>query len=100
MEVRIDSEKYNAFLKRREIKFTIEHPRAGTPKLYDVRKALASKLSSELEKHCIMKMGTKTGTHLSVGEAEVYDDESAAKTVVPKDILKRNEPTRRKKEEG
>jgi ribosomal protein S24E len=100
MDVRIDQERYNALLKRREVKFTVEHPRSGTSSLNEARTTLASKLNVALEKTYIIKLTTKTGTHLSVGEAEIYDDESIAKKLVPEHILKRNTPTRRKKEEA
>lgn len=99
MDVRIDQERYNALLKRREVKFTVEHPRSGTSSLNEARNALASKLNVALEKTYIIKLTTKTGTHLSVGEAEIYDDESIAKRLVSEHILKRNASTRRKKEE-
>lgn len=99
MGVRIDQERYNAILKRREVRFTVEHPRLGTSSLNEARNTLASKLNVALEKTYVIKLTTKTGLHLSVGEAEIYDDESIAKKLVPKHILKRNASTRRKNEE-
>jgi len=98
MDIKIDRERYNALLKRKEIKFSVEHPKSSTATLYEIRKTLASKLNAEIGKTYVIRLLTKTGTHLSIGEAEIYDDESTAKNLVPHHILERNEPTRRKKE--
>jgi len=102
MEVKIISEKKNLLLKRREVQFHIDHNQQGsTPPRLEVGKALATALKTNTDMVFVKKLETKTGTHLAVGVANVYDSLEQAKLIEPEYILKRNMPPPEKpKEEG
>ena len=94
MEIKKTSEKYNPLLKRREVSFLINHASLGTPKLFEVRKALATMYSVVDEDVYITKINTLTGTNQTRGKAEVYDNPERTKQLVPKHIQSRNMSTR------
>ncbi len=100
MEVKIISKKDNPLLKRLEAGFRIEQGlQAKTPVRLEVKKALAIELKTNEDLVFIKRMRTLTGTHTTVGMANVYEDENQAKSVEPEYILKRNKPPEQKKEE-
>jgi len=96
MEITPTRDIYNPVLRRREVTFFVNHGVAATPRLYDVRKLLASRYGSGEELVYIRKFETLTGTTRAVGEAEVYDSVEDARILVPKHIVARNLPDRRK----
>ena len=96
MEIKKTSDKYNQLLGRREITFFIEHYSEGTPKLYDVRKALAQVYGKDEDSVYVIKLKTSTGTNKTIGEAEIYDKSERAQSVIPKHIQLRNSPDRGK----
>lgn len=87
--------KTNPLIGRREIAFEIRE--SSTPRRSEVRRELANLLKSDLEKVWVKRMETKTGTHLTIGLAHVYNDESRAHEVEPEHTLRKNtvkeEPT-------
>ena len=91
---------YNPVLKRREITFYVEHMTATTPKLYDMRKQVAVKYSTDEGLVFIRSLRTSTGTSKAVGEVEVYDSVEDVRILVPQHILARNQPERQKTKEG
>lgn len=100
MEIKIISEKENPLLKRKEIFFQLEHGQTGsTPPRLEVRKAVAIELKKDAALVFVKKLETKTGTHLAVGTANVYDSVEHAKSVEPEYIVKRNTPPEKPKEE-
>lgn len=105
MEIKVVSEKHNPLLKRREVLFEIDHKQTGgTPRRFEVRKALAKLLNVELDLVYVKKFSTKTGTMSAVGTANVYQSAEQAKLVEPKYIILRNappeKPEEKKAEEG
>ncbi|MEM2921073.1 MAG: 7-cyano-7-deazaguanine synthase [Candidatus Bathyarchaeia archaeon] len=96
MEIHIRRDFFNPLLRRREISFLVGHDSSPTPKLYDVRKAIASRYGVQEEVVYIRKLKTLTGTTMTSGEAEVYDSEEDAKTILPTYIIARNMVDRRK----
>lgn len=93
MEIKIVSDKENPLLKRREIHFRVKHGQTGsTPPRLQVRNAIASALKVKIDFVFVKKMKTKTGKHIAVGLANIYDSTDQAKLVEPEYIMKRNEP--------
>ncbi|MEM1589473.1 MAG: 30S ribosomal protein S24e [Candidatus Bathyarchaeia archaeon] len=99
MEIKILSDNDNVLLKRREVVFQVEHDQTGsTPPRSEVKNALVRVLGKDANLIFIKKLETKTGTHVAVGFANVYDSMKQAKLIEPKYILNRNLPS--KKTEG
>jgi small subunit ribosomal protein S24e len=100
MEIKILAENENQLLKRREVTFQVEHDQTGsTPPRLEVKNALAKLLKKDANLVFIKKLETKTGTHVAVGLANVYDSMEQAKLIEPEYIIKRNMPPEKPKEE-
>jgi small subunit ribosomal protein S24e len=100
METKILSEKENPLLKRKEVDFQVDHSQTGnTPSRLEVRKAVATALKKDADLVFVKKMKTKTGSHIAVGLANVYDSVEQARLIEPKYIFKRNAPPEKPKEE-
>jgi ribosomal protein S24E len=100
VEVKILSEKKNSLLKRREISFEVEHTQTGsTPPRLEIRKAVATALKTDADSVFVKKLETKTGTHVAIGVANVYDSIEQAELIEPEYIFKRNVPAEKPKEE-
>ena len=101
MQVKIDSTKDNALLKRKEVGFTIvSGPKEKTPQRLEVKKAVAIELQTGDDVVFIKRMRTKTGTSTTAGVANVYKSVNQAKIVEPDYIRKRNSPPEKPKEEA
>ncbi len=101
MELKIISKKDNPLLKRKEVQFQIEHgPNGKTPARLDVKRSIASELQVKDTLVFIKRMHTKTGTNISVGEANAYESAEQAKRIEPDYIIKRNSPPEKPKEEA
>lgn len=92
MRIEITSQKRNDLLNREEVVFKILHERAGTPPRFKVREAVADTLKADLEKVYIKRLETKTGSMVTVGEANIYDSAEDAMRLEPKHIILRNKP--------
>lgn len=91
MEIEIISDKENPLLKRREVHFRVKHEQTGsTPPRLEVRNAVASALKVKVNFVFVKKFKTKTGKHIAVGLANVYDSADQARLVEPEYIIKRN----------
>ncbi|MEM4732996.1 MAG: 30S ribosomal protein S24e [Candidatus Bathyarchaeia archaeon] len=100
MEVKIVSVKANPLLKRKEVRFKVEHaPKGKTPARLEVKKAIATELKVSEELVFIKKMQTLTGTNTTVGVANAYETLAQAKLIEPEYIRKRNSPPGEQKEE-
>ena len=100
MEIKILSDSKNQMLRRREVKFRVEHTEAGgTPSRVEVRKAVADALKAEDSLVFLKRFETKTGMRVAFGEANVYENLEQAKLVEPDYILKRSMPPEKKEEE-
>lgn len=101
MQIRIDSNKNNSLLKRREVTFTIvQGPKEKTSPRLEVKKALAVEMKTGVDVVFVKKMHTKTGTSITQGLANVYQTIEQAKRVEPEYIRKRNSPPEKPKEEA
>jgi ribosomal protein S24E len=101
MQVKIDSTKNNPLLKRKEVVFTIvQGPKEKTPQRLEVKKAVAIEMKIGDDVVFIKRMRTKTGTNITVGDANVYQSFNQAKIVEPEYIMKRNSPPKKPKEEA
>ena len=99
MKTEIVNNQRNELLKRNEVKFSILQEEGGTPSRVDVKQKLAASLDVNEERIYISKYGTKTGSMITVGEANVYDSVEQAKMIEPKYIILRNSPKTEKKEQ-
>lgn len=101
MDVKITSKKENPLLERKEISFKIEQGlQMKTPLRLEVKKALAIELKVSDDHVFVKKMHTLTGTHTTVGAANVYESVEQAKRIEPEYILKRNSPPEKPKDEA
>lgn len=104
MEIEIVSERENPLLKRREVNFGVKHEQMGsTPPRLQVRSAIATAVKVKMDFVFVKKLKTKTGKHIAVGLANVYDSIDQARLVEPEYIMKRNaspEKPREAEEEG
>jgi len=97
LEVKITEQNQNILLKRREIKFEVDHSQTrSTPSRLEVRNKLADMLKTKPELVYIKRVETKTGTMKATGEANAYETEETAKLVEPEYIRTRNTPQEKK----
>jgi small subunit ribosomal protein S24e len=100
MEVKIISEKSNPLLGRREIRFHVKHDQTGsTPPRLEIRNAVATALKADADLVFVKKVETKTGRHIAIGMANVYNSVKKAKLIEPEYVIKRNAPPEKPKEE-
>ena len=95
MELKVISTRDNPLIGRREVTFQVEAP--STPSGAEIREHLAEALGVTVDQVWVRRMVTKTGTHITVGEAHVYEDAEKALEFEPEHIIRRNKPP---KEEG
>jgi small subunit ribosomal protein S24e len=101
MEVKITSQNENPLLKRKEIRFEVDHDKTGsTPARLEIRKAVANALKANVDLVFVKRFETKTGTHTAAGTANLYDSVEQAKLIEPEYIVKRNIPPEKPKEEA
>jgi len=100
MKLEVTFEKENPLFKRKEVRFQVEHTQPGsTPSRMEIRNSLANILKVDQNFVFIKKLETKTGTHMAVGLANIYDSLEQAKLTEPEHIVKRNIPPEKPKEE-
>ena len=91
MKVNIISKEQNQLMKRKEVKFSIDHSeKGGTPSRIEVSRQLASILNSKSELIFVKNLMTKTGTMTAVGAATIYETMEQAKIMEPKHVVARN----------
>jgi ribosomal protein S24E len=101
MQIKIESTKKNPLLKRKELRFTIvQGPKEKTPQRLEVKKALAAEMKLGEELVFVKRLNTRTGTNITQGLANIYEDVKQAKNVEPEYIRKRNSPPEKPKEEA
>ena len=98
MDVELIEDKKNVLLKRREVKFSVKYA-GSTPSRDEVRKKLASVLSSDLKLTVLDYVKSDYGRHNAMGYAKVYDN-AEGMTVEPSYRIKRNFEAKKKAEEG
>jgi ribosomal protein S24E len=101
MKLKIVSKEQNPLMKRKEVTFSVEHAQTGgTPTRVEVRKQLATLLKTDLDLVYVKQLETKTGTMVTIGEANAYDSVEQAKLVEPEHIIARNTIPEEKPEEA
>jgi ribosomal protein S24E len=99
MKVKVVDHHRNSLLQRREVTFEVEHdPHEGTPTRAELKKNLAEILKANIDLVFIEKAVTKTGSLLTVGEANVYEAAEQVKIVEAEHIINRNIPPVKPKE--
>jgi ribosomal protein S24E len=99
MKVKVVDNRRNSLLKRREVTFEADHdPHEGTPTRAELKKNLAEILKANIDLIFIKKAVTKTGSLLTVGEANIYDAAEQVKIVEAEHIINRNIPPIKPKE--
>ena len=96
MSIELTSVKKNPLLGRQEIEFKVEQ--AKTPSRSNVRIGIAVALKAELNQVYVKEIETKSGTHVTLGTAHVYDDPEQALKIEPKYIIERNQKAQPKPE--
>lgn len=100
MEIKIITERENLLLKRKEIRFHVEHDKSDcTPPRLEIKKAVANMLKVSPNVLYIGKIESKAGMHIATGQANLYDSEEQAKLIEPKYIMDRNTPSEKPEEE-
>lgn len=90
MELKILYEEDNKLFNRKEIRFEVVHDDSATPKLPDVKLALAQKTGGDASHVIIDGFKTLFGIGRTVGDARVYKDMNELKDYEPQYLLKRN----------
>jgi len=90
MEIRIVEERTNPLLKRHELRFEVDHATAATPTRDSVRTELAKAVHASKDRVIIERMHARFGTAVTRGEANIYDNAEAAKSISREHILVRN----------
>jgi len=99
MKVKVTAQSHNSLLKRKEVTFEVEHePHEGTPTRAELRKNLAEILKANIDLVFIRRAVTKTGSLVTVGEANVYDTQDQVRLVEAEHIITRNVPPAKPKE--
>lgn len=79
MEMKILEEVENKLLDRKEIKFSVKHDKAATPKKQDLIKEIAAKYSVAEENVVIDYIFTKKGTNESDIKVKIYEEKPKIK---------------------
>lgn len=90
MKLELTSTKTNPLIGRREVAFKIEEK--STPNRSGIKVELATALRVNLDQVYVQEIETKSGTHVTLGVAHVYDDPATALKVEPKYVIRRNNP--------
>jgi small subunit ribosomal protein S24e len=90
MDVNIINEEENKLFNRKEIRFEVNHEGSDTPKLIDVRRALAQKTGTDTSHVVIDGFKTLFGIGRTIGDARIYKDMDELKDYEPNYLLKRN----------
>ena len=79
MDVEIISERENPLLERREVKFRVKYPGAGSPGRQEVRSRLVAVLDSNKDLTVLDYLKPEYGRHASLGYVKVYASAEAMK---------------------
>ena len=90
MEIKIQENKENALLDRREIVFTLRHDGETTPSRSQVRQLVASQIGTKTENVVVESMQSEYGRGATRGVARAYKSADAARGTERTHLLKRN----------
>lgn len=79
MKLEITSEKYNRFMKRKEVDISVEHPEEATPSTASVQQLVAKQMNAEAAKVEIKEIMTSRGSPASKGLIFVWDEKIVKK---------------------
>jgi len=88
VKLELTSTKINKVIGRKELSFKIVE--ASTPSRADVRREIAVLMRTEPDNVYVRTLQTKSGTRVTTGIANVYNNASTALAVEPKHIITRN----------
>lgn len=100
MEIKIQDEKYNPLIGRREVNVLLTHLGEVTPAREMVRSKVAAQLNLDLEHVVIQSIEGHFGEPMSHVVAHCYDKADDAKIFEPKYRLKRNKIIENTKEKS
>ena len=89
MDIRINKDKKNLLLNRRELDFIVRYE-GSTPSRNDVKNKLAAMLNAPLELLVVQRIKTEYGMQEAKGYAKLYEDAARMKEVELEYVLKRN----------
>ena len=89
MDIRINKDKKNLLLNRRELDFIVKYE-GSTPSRNDVKNKLAAMLNAPLALLVIQKIKTEFGMQEAKGYAKLYEDAARLKEVELAYVQKRN----------
>jgi ribosomal protein S24E len=90
MTLEIINELYNPLIDRREIQGRLHHQGMGTPKIPDLRVAIAKALGVDFKLLFIRKLVTETGLNTSKILIHIYKTVSDANEYEPKHVKEKN----------
>lgn len=90
MEVEIQSDRENALLSRREVRFVVHHEAEATPTREVVREGLEKALKLKEEVLVLDHLRSEFGRSRSKGYAKVYGSMDDARRMERRHILRRN----------
>lgn len=99
MQIRVESERYNPLLKRREINARISF-NGKTPSRSEVREKIAGLMNVELSRIALDHIKTEFGKREARIYVKIYDSPEALKAIEEKHIIERNFPELKEKKEA
>ncbi|MHA1820019.1 MAG: 30S ribosomal protein S24e [Promethearchaeota archaeon] len=90
--------KDNPLIKRKEIRFRVEHPTSGTPNRYEIKQKLAALNTVDDNLVFVKKLKTIFGSRHVIGRANIYLDKEYAEKFEPNYIKIRNLPKDQREE--
>ena len=81
MRVEIKNEKYNRFLKIKELDIFIEHPEQANPSAESITRSIAEQASAEADKIEVKQIMTSRGSADSKGIIFIWDEKLVKKEV-------------------
>jgi ribosomal protein S24E len=98
LEIELTSVKKNPLLNRQEIEFKVTQKK--TPSMFNLRIGVVGALKVDLNQVYIKEIETKKGTHLTLGTAHVYTNQTEALKIEPKHIIERNQKAKPEPEQA
>jgi len=100
LEIRVESERYNPLLKRRELHLRVSF-NGKTPSRAEIREKVAGIMNAEQNRLVIDYVKNEFGKREAKIYAKIYDSAEAMKAIEEKHILERNFPEMKaEKKEG
>lgn len=99
MKIEIKEQKESPLLKRKEVRFEVNHVGEGTPKRQAVAEEMAKIMKVKRDSIVIDDLSSKYGVGISAGYAKVYDNKEAALEFENAHLLARNGIEKDKPEE-